>query len=247
MNDASPITPILPVSEDVPALGLESELLDSIGEILEALAAVTHGDLARRLEPRYEDTHPVGALALSVNAMAEALTEAKARSSNYELELEVRLRAIEQQRLAINELSTPVIEVWEGVLCVPVIGTMDSMRMAEMTSTLLEAIANKHARCAILDITGIEVMDTRVVDHFMRTAGAVQLLGARCVLSGVHPNISQTIVNAGLEMHGFETHRTLRDALKNYVLRSQRTIARAGSQPSRRGERRPDRVEEERK
>jgi rsbT co-antagonist protein RsbR len=212
------------------APGIESDLLASIDEILDALAAVTHGDLARRLEPRYEDSHPVGALALSVNAMVEALAAAKARSSSYQSELEDKLLAIERQQLAIHELSTPIIEVWKGVLCVPVVGGMDSVRASEMTSTLLSSIVQKQAKCAIVDITGVEVMDTRVVDHFLRMARAVRLLGARCVLSGVHPNISQTIVHMGIEMQGFVTHRTMRAALREYLLHTLLSKSRTNAQ-----------------
>lgn len=196
---------------------LEGDLMGSIEEILQALAAVGRGDLRQRLVPKYEDTHPVGALAVSINSMVEALAEAKTKSAAYQLELEEKVAAIERQRLAIHDLSTPVIELWQGVLCVPVIGILDSARTTEMTSALLTAIVQKQARCALVDITGIEVMDTRVVDHFLRMARAVSLLGARCVLSGVHPNISQTIVHMGVELTGIETHRTMREALALFV------------------------------
>ena len=220
------------------APGIEGDLIGSIGEILDALLAVTRGDLARRLEPRYEDSHPVGALALSVNAMVEALAEMQGRSNAYQQELEEKLLAIERQQLAIHELSTPIIEVWKGVLCVPVVGGMDSVRASEMTSTLLSAIVQKQAKCAIVDITGIDVMDTRVVDHFLRMARAVRLLGARCVLSGVHPNIAQTIVHMGIEMQGFMTHRTMREALRQYVVQTLLSKPRNLNQTSRNEERR---------
>lgn len=206
---------------------LEGDLLGSISEILDALSAVARGDLELRLEPRYPDTHPVGALALSVNGMVEALAEAKTRSQSYQLELEEKLIAIERQQLAIHELSTPIIEVWKGVLCVPVIGVMDSVRTSEMTSTLLSAIVQKQAKFTIVDITGIEVMDTRVVDHFLRMARAVRMLGARCVLSGVHPNISQTIVHMGIDMSAIETHRTIREALRHHVAQTARAAAKS--------------------
>lgn len=200
-----------------PGSSIEGDLVGSIDEILDALTAVAEGDLQRRLEPRYDETHPVGALARSVNAMVEALSEAKARSAAYASELEDKIGAVDRQQIAIRELSTPIIEVWKGVLCVPVVGVLDSVRTSEMTSALLSAIVDSQVKCAIIDITGIKAMDTRSVDHFLRMARAVRLLGARCVLSGVHPNISQTIVHMGLDMNGVETHRTLRDALRQYV------------------------------
>ncbi len=196
---------------------LDGDLLVSIGEILAALVDVSNGDLSRRLEVRYPEAHPIGALTQSVNMMMDELAEARAQSQAYLVELQEKLAAIERQQAAIQELSTPIIEVWRGVLCVPIVGVLDSTRTAEMTSSLLAAVVQKKARCALIDITGIDVMDTKVVDHFVRMARAVRLLGAQCVLSGIHPNISRTIVDMGIDLQGIESHRTMRDALRKYV------------------------------
>ena len=86
-----------------------------------------------------------------------------------------------------------------------------------MTEALLTAIVEKKARCAIIDITGIQIMDTGTADHFLRMAKAVRLLGSNCVLTGIHPNIAQTIVHMGVELSDVTTHRTLRNALQSYV------------------------------
>jgi rsbT co-antagonist protein RsbR len=107
--------------------------------------------------------------------------------------------------------------VWEGILCLPIVGVMDSGRSADMTDALLRAVVATRARCTIIDITGIEVMDTGTADHFMRMARAVALLGAECTLTGINPHIAQTIVLMGVDLSGIRTHRTLRDALKSYV------------------------------
>jgi rsbT co-antagonist protein RsbR len=133
------------------------------------------------------------------------------------VELEEKLRTIEAQRLAINELSTPIMQVWDGVLCLPVVGLMDTARSAEMTQSLLQAVVEMKTKCCIIDITGIEVMDTGTADHFMRMARAVGLLGSECVLTGINPHIAQTIVQMGLDLSGIRTHRTLRDALQVHV------------------------------
>jgi rsbT co-antagonist protein RsbR len=133
------------------------------------------------------------------------------------MELEEKLKTIEQQRVAIRELSTPVIEIWDGVLCMPVVGVMDTSRSADMTDALLRAIVEKKVRHAVIDITGIEVMDTRTADHFIRMAKAVRLLGANCALTGISPGIAQTIVNMDLDLGGIVTHRSLREALQFYV------------------------------
>jgi rsbT co-antagonist protein RsbR len=200
-----------------PAPGLASELLANIALLLEVLQRVGAGEMVPILELRYPETHPVGALTASLNEMIASLSEARARSEGYSQELRQKLHAIEAQEAAIAELTTPILEVWKGVLCMPIVGIMDSARAADMARTLLGTIVRTKSSLVILDITGIQVMDTRAVDHFLRTARAVRLLGARCVLSGVHPNVSQTIVHMGLDLTGVETHRTLRDALRALV------------------------------
>jgi rsbT co-antagonist protein RsbR len=200
-----------------PAPGLASELLANIALLLEVLQRVGAGEDVPTLELRYAETHPVGALTASLNEMISSLSQARLRSEGYSQELREKLHAIEAQDAAIAELTTPILEVWKGVLCMPIVGIMDSARAADMARTLLGTIVRTKSSLVILDITGIQVMDTRAVDHFLRTARAVRLLGARCVLSGVHPNVSQTIVHMGLDLTGVETHRSLRDALRALV------------------------------
>jgi rsbT co-antagonist protein RsbR len=135
----------------------------------------------------------------------------------YQKELEEKLETIERQRAAISELSTPVIEIWNGVICLPVVGVMDTARSAEMTEAILRATVEKNAKCTIIDITGIEVMDTGTADHFIRMAKAIRLLGARCVVTGISPTIAQTIVHMGVRLDGVTTRRSLRDALQDFV------------------------------
>jgi len=200
---------------------MQSDLLDSIAQILDVLKAVGEGDLSHHLELKFPESHPVGALASSINAMIEALTAAQATSASYLQELAERIEMIERQREAIRTLSVPIIEIWSGVLCAPVVGVLDSSRAADVTNSLLAAIVNKKARHAIIDVTGIEVMDTQSADHFLRMARAVSLLGARCALSGVHPNIAQTIVHMGVELKGLKSYRTMGEALRRCVQETQ--------------------------
>jgi rsbT co-antagonist protein RsbR len=181
------------------------------------LSDVATGDYTARLEVDLPEDDPIGALYRGINLMAESIHDAHAQTEAYQKELEEKLQTIEQQRAAIRELSTPIMEVWEGVLCLPIVGVMDSARAAEMTEALLRGVVEKRARCAIIDITGIEVMDTGTADHFVRMARAVGLLGARCVVTGVNPAIAQTIVHMGVDLSGLRTHRTLRDALAHYI------------------------------
>jgi rsbT co-antagonist protein RsbR len=199
------------IEDDVEAL-----VLDRIADILVVLSEVTTSTFFSRL-PVLPDQDPFSALYRGINEMASTLAEAHQRSERYQNELLEKLATIEEQRAAIRELSTPVIEVWDGVLCLPVVGVMDTTRSAEMTEALLRAVVDKRARCAIIDVTGIEVMDTATADHFLRMAKAVRLLGAHCVLAGMSPGIAQTIVHMGVDLSAVTTHRTLRDALSLYV------------------------------
>lgn len=191
------------------------DLVEQVADALLVLASVEEGDYESRVPlPPGDEADPLRALFEGINAMIGSLAHEREQTVAYQRELEAKLATIEAQRLAIAELSTPVMEVWEGVLCLPVVGVMDTARSAEMTHTLLEAVASKKTRVCIIDITGIEVMDTGTADHFMRMARAVSLLGSRCMLTGVNPHIAQTIVQMGVDLRGIHTHRTLRDALQ---------------------------------
>jgi rsbT co-antagonist protein RsbR len=199
--------PELPNEEKV------SEVYDKIADILMLLADVASGEFSSRLHFELPETHPLGALSKGINEMIDSLAAEQQRSAEYRTELEDKLATIERQQAAIRELSTPIMEVWDGILCLPIVGIMDTGRSADMTDSLLRAVVSTRARCAIIDITGIEVMDTSTADHFIRMAKAVRLLGADCVLTGMNPQIAQTVVHMGVDMEGVTTHRSLRDAL----------------------------------
>src|SRR5690606_7555303 len=109
------------------------EIYHRIADILFLLSAVTSGDFTQRLEVDYPDSHPIGALYHGINETVASLAEAQRRAQAYQRELEEKLATIERQQVAIRELSTPVIEVWSGVLCLPIVGIMDTTRSAEMT------------------------------------------------------------------------------------------------------------------
>ncbi|HYQ01013.1 MAG TPA: STAS domain-containing protein [Polyangiaceae bacterium] len=202
-----------------------ADLVAPITAIVGTLRQAEDGDLTARVELALPETDPIGALASAVNFMIESLAERREQTLSYQHELEAQISTIEKQRAAIRELSTPIIEVWRGVLCVPIVGVLDSSRASEMTAALLTAIVDKKAEFSIIDITGIDAMDTRASDHFLRMARAVRLLGAECVLSGVNPAVARTITHMGVELDGIKSHRSLRDALQHYV-RTRGTRAR---------------------
>jgi len=192
-------------------------MLDRIADVLLVVADVGSGDYSSRLRSDLPEDHALSTLYTGINQMIDSLAREQQRNAAYQQELEEKLATIEVQRAAIRELSTPIIEVWEGVLCLPVVGVLDSTRSAEMTEALLAAIVEKKADCAIIDITGIQVMDTGTADHFLRMARAVRLLGAECLLTGINPAIAQTIIHMGVDLSGVVTHRTMRNALQRFV------------------------------
>jgi rsbT co-antagonist protein RsbR len=128
-------------------------------------------------------------------------------------ELEDKLRTIEQQRLAISDLSTPIIEIWDQVLTLPIVGVVDSRRSLEMTERLLDSIVAQKARCVIIDITGVEIVDTMTADHFVKMIRSCELLGVRCVVCGISPLVARTLTKIQVELDGVETVRNLKDAL----------------------------------
>lgn len=198
---------------------LAEQMLERVADILLVVSDVGNGDYGSRLASDLPSDHALSTLYEGINQMIESLANEQRRSAAYQRELEEKLATIEIQRAAIRELSTPIIEVWDGVLCLPVVGVLDSTRSAEMTEALLSSIVEKKADCAIIDITGIQVMDTGTADHFLRMARAVRLLGATCLLTGINPSIAQTIIHMGVDLSGIITYRTMRNALQRVVRR----------------------------
>ncbi len=196
----------------------DAAMRDAIADALLVLANVGYGDLEGRVQVREGSDSPLAALFAGINEMIDSLQAERERNRSYQTELEDKLATIEQQRAAIRELSTPIMEVWDGILCLTVVGIVDSVRSAQMTEELLRAIDDKRTRYAILDITGIDVMDTKTVDHFVRMVKAVRILGAECVLTGVSPNIAATMVDMGVDLSEVRTLRSLREALRLFVL-----------------------------
>ncbi|MBN9409475.1 MAG: STAS domain-containing protein [Burkholderiales bacterium] len=121
---------------------------------------------------------------------------------------------IVRQQQELLELSTPVIRLWDGIVAVPLIGTLDSERTQVVMESLLESIVENEATIAIIDITGVPTVDTLVAQHLLKTISAARLMGAECILSGIRPQIAQTIVHLGVDLGGVGTKSTLADALK---------------------------------
>jgi rsbT co-antagonist protein RsbR len=121
---------------------------------------------------------------------------------------------IKRQQQDLLELSTPVIKLFDGVLAVPMIGTLDSARTQVVMETLLERIVETGSTLAIIDITGVPTVDTLVAQHLLKTVSAIRLMGAECIISGIRPQIAQTIVHLGIDLQGIASKATLADALQ---------------------------------
>ena len=119
---------------------------------------------------------------------------------------------IQRQQHELLELSTPVVELWDDVLALPLIGTLDSGRTQVVMQNLLEKIVETGAGIAIIDITGVPTVDTLVAQHLLKTVAAARLMGAECIISGIRPQIAQTIVHLGVDLQGVLTKATLADA-----------------------------------
>jgi rsbT co-antagonist protein RsbR len=129
-----------------------------------------------------------------------------------EMYLKTREEVIRRQQEEMLELSTPVVKLWDGILALPIIGTLDSARTQVVMETLLENIVKTNSRVAIIDITGVPTVDTVVAQHLLKTVTAARLMGADCIISGVRPQIAQTIVHLGINLLDVTTKATLADA-----------------------------------
>jgi len=132
----------------------------------------------------------------------------------FESYLNNREEVITRQQMDMAELSTPVVKIWEGILALPLIGTLDSKRTMTVMEKLLQKIVDTAATVAILDITGVPTVDTLVANHIMKTVAATRLLGAEVIITGVSPAIAQTIVHLGVDLSGIQTRATMAEGLK---------------------------------
>jgi rsbT co-antagonist protein RsbR len=131
-----------------------------------------------------------------------------------EVYLESRDAIIARQQHEMLELSTPVVQLWEGIIALPLIGTLDSTRTQVVMETLLQSIVDTGSRIAVIDITGVSTVDTLVAQHLIKTAAAARLMGAQCIISGIRPQIAQTMVHLGVGFEDVLTTGSIADALQ---------------------------------
>ena len=154
----------------------------------------------------------------------------------YTMEVFQRSRdaVIVRQQEEMLELSTPVVTLWQGVLALPLIGTLDSARTQVVMENLLQRIVQSGAALAVIDITGVPTVDTLTAQHLLKTIAAARLMGADCILSGIRPQIAQTIVHLGVDLGAVVTKATLADAFAVALNRLGLTVQRAAPEPKRR-------------
>jgi rsbT co-antagonist protein RsbR len=219
------------------------ELFDLIVRVLssadESVSAELRAVLAELSRSRARNGFTPSETAISVFSLKDALYEAIADSPEmaseyiafarmiddlglhtFETYAAAREKIITDQGEALLELSTPVIRLWDGIIAVPLIGTLDSARTQLVMEKMLDTLIASGAEHAVLDITGVPTVDTEVAQHLLKTVMAVRLLGAECTISGIRPQIAQTIVSLGIEFGDVATKATLADALAHALRRS---------------------------
>ncbi len=177
------------------------------------------------LEGREDD---LAMLEQTVNILVAELADAKRKNQQAAEAMREKLATIERQQLSIRDLSTPIIEIWDDILTLPIVGLVDTERSMEMTEKLLHRIADRQARCVIIDVTGVDAVDTATADHFIKMIQSAQLVGAHCVVTGISPEIAQTLVRIGVVLDGVPTLRSLKEGLKECIalLRRKPDVAR---------------------
>jgi len=191
---------------------------ERISRIEDILASVAAGDMNARINSETEDD--LSGIEAAIDLLIDDLTDELIQREKMQKEVEDKLSKIQEQQKTIfqqqadlMELSSPVSKVWDNVLILPVIGTLDSQRTQIMMENLLEKIVETGCTISILDITGVPTVDTQVANHLLKTVTSARLLGAECIISGISPAIAQTIVHLGIDLSSIRTKATLQDAM----------------------------------
>lgn len=180
-----------------------------LSECFGVMAAVRTGDLSARVSDEM------------LNSDHELMQQFGSSLNDTVADIERQIDTIRRQQDTqvamehlVRQLQTPILELWDDVLALPVIGMVDSRRSAEMMETLLSEIVSHRSKYVILDITGVEIVDTRTADHFVKVMKSAELLGTRCVMTGIRPAVAQTLVELGVDLSSITTLRNLQEGLR---------------------------------
>lgn len=177
------------------------EAINFVFSLKKALLDILAAELKHDFEALYNESQKINGIMDSLSAVT------------FETFMTGREHVILRQTHEIDEITTPVIRVWEGILALPIIGTLDSARTQFVMENLLDEIVKTGSRVAILDISGVPAVDTLVAQHLTKTVSATRLMGTECIISGIRPEIAQTIVHLGIDLSDVITKATLAGAL----------------------------------
>ena len=196
---------------------------ERIQRVVDILSMVSIGEYDPQLiqiEPNPQ-ADEFSVLEAALNIYNQELASARQQNEQYIAEMERSKRKLQEQistiarqQQAIHELSTPIVEIWEDILLLPIVSSLDSQRAAEMTEKLLERVKASRSRYIIIDITGVELVYTNTANAMLKMTRAARLLGTMCVLTGIRPEIARTMVQLGVELEGIKTMRSLKDGLR---------------------------------
>jgi rsbT co-antagonist protein RsbR len=202
-----------------PTIEIDEERLERVIEAVALASTGAFDEATGRFGAVEQDSFGVIEEALRVFLMELKTAREQSESAVAELklaklDLEQKLETIEQQQAAIRELSAPIIDVWDDVLTLPLVGLIDTKRAVDMTDKLLHRVVEVRAKWVLLDLTGVSVVDSMTADHLIKLAKAVQLIGCRCIVTGIGPGIAQTLVALGVSLGDLRPMRSLKQGLK---------------------------------
>lgn len=216
---------------------IERSRLESLMSAVSAASVAAYDEALTEVKVRDEDgfgelEHVVALFIDELRTTAARRDDAMRAMTEARAVLEEKLDTIRRQQVAIRDLSAPIIDLWEGILTLPIVGTVDSQRAVDITEKLLQRINETNAACVIIDLTGVDVVDTMTADHLIKLVKSARLLGTYCVVTGIGPEIARTLVDLGVELHELITLKRLREGLQACLthLRDRKTIAASWSQ-----------------
>ena len=230
--------------QDESSPGLDSPALEEIKEVLREIsrsrglqgfspsetAMFIFGLKAALFQALQQDDAEAASLITNVIALNALLDQLGLYTT--EIYQKTREEVIQRQGQELLELTTPVVKLWEGILALPLIGTLDSSRTQQVMESLLQRIVDTGSDVAIIDITGVPMVDTLVAQHLLKTVTAARLMGAECIISGVRPQIAQTIVHLGVDLGDIVTKASLADAFRVAMKRNGLAVVHETSDPS---------------
>lgn len=211
-----------PMAEDKEPVVVEWERLERVQEALRLASEGGFDEARSLLAAGVEDgfsalERSLQAFILDLKTAVDYNSETIRSLAASKKELQDKLSTIKRQQDAIRELSTPIIDVWDGVIAVPLVGRIERDRVQDLSERMLQRIADAGVSWVLLDMTGIDVVDSDIANHLLRLARSVRLMGARCALTGLRPQVAHTFVTLGISLDELQPAGTLQEGLKRSI------------------------------